>query len=386
MLDRRAFLAGVAITSAGLASRQLAQAAGTDTGGADSEIPAFIHELPKAELHIHLEGSLEPEMRFELARRNGIALPYPDVEALRRSYRFHDLQSFLAVYYQGRSVLVREQDFYDLCYAYLARAASQNVLYSEMFFDPQQHVQRGIPLSTVIRGFTAARQDAQRKSGIESQLIMCFMRELSAESAMQILDAALSLGSFLAGVGLDSDENGNPPDKFRAVFAKAKANGLRVTVHCDVNQPDTHEHIRQALQDVRADRIDHGGNILERPELMAIARQAGLAFTVCPLYSGWLTGPRGQRINIVRSMLDQGLKVTVNSDDPAYMGGHYISDSLRQAQIDSGLNRAELVTISRNAFEAAWITQTQRSRYLSRLDSFAHQWRTSNQSASRPHR
>jgi len=373
MLDRRAFLACTAMLPAAAAALLQSRPARAANDAPDADIGAFIAALPKAELHVHLEGTLEAEMKFALARRNGVTLPYADVAAMRRSYVFHDLPSFLAVYYEGKTVLVEEQDFYDLCYAYLTKAASQNVLYAEMFFDPQQHVERGIPLATVIGGLTRARNDARLKLGVESQLVMCFMRELSADSAMAVLDAALPFKQHLIGVGLDSDERDNPPDKFRAVFAKAKAAGLNVTVHCDIDQPDTYEHIRQAIEDVGVRRIDHGGNVLERPELIALARSRDICFTVCPRSSGWLK-QSGERINIVRGMLDNGLKVTISSDDPAYMGGAYIQESITLAQSESHLTRAELVAISRNAFAAAWIDEPQRARYLRQLDDFARRW------------
>jgi adenosine deaminase len=369
MLDRRRVLAAAVLpAAAGLLKARPAVAA-TD----DADMAAFIAALPKAELHVHLEGTLEAEMKFALARRNGVRLPYPDVAAMRRSYVFHDLPSFLAVYYEGKTVLVTEQDFYDLTLAYLTRAAAQNVLHAEMFFDPQQHVSRGIPLALVIGGISRARRDARVRFGIGSGLIMCFMRELSAADAGTVLDAALPLKQHLVGVGLDSDERGAPPAKFAAVFAKARAAGLKVTVHCDIDQVDTHDHIRQAIEDIGVDRVDHGGNVLQRPELIALARRHDVAFTVCPVYSGWLTHA-GPRTNVVRGMLDHGLKATINSDDPAYMGGAYIGESMVKAQADSRLTRAELVALSRNAFQAAWIGEAERARYLARLDAFAGRW------------
>ncbi len=377
MLNRRSLLACTLVlpaVSAALFRPRPARAWNGEAAG--PEMGAFIAALPKAELHVHLEGTLEAETKFALAKRNGVALPYADVEAMRKSYVFHDLPSFLAVYYEGKTVLIGEQDFYDLCYAYLSKAASQNVLYAEMFFDPQQHVDRGIPLATVIGGLTRAREDARRKLGIESQLIMSFMRDLGADSAMAVLDAALPFKRHLVGVGLDSDERDNPPNKFRAVLAKAKAEGLKVSVHCDIDQADTHEHIRQAIDDIGVDRIDHGGNVLERPELVALARSRDITFTVCPLYSGWLGRGSDKPINVLRGMLDNGLKATINSDDLAYMGSNYIQESIALAQPDSHLTRAELVSPSRNAFEAAWIGEPQRARYMERLDDFARRYLT----------
>ncbi|WP_454796684.1 adenosine deaminase [Novosphingobium lindaniclasticum] len=337
------------------------------------DMAAFIAAMPKAEYHVHLEGTLEAEMKFALAQRNGLKLPYADVAAMKRSYVYHDLPSFLAIYYDGMNVLLKEQDFYDLAYAYLAKAHSQNVLYAEMFFDPQQHIDRGIPVEAVIGGITRARADAQAKLGIESQLILCFMRDLTADNAMKALDAALPYRDSLVGVGLDSDEKDNPPGKFAAHFAKARAAGLHVTAHCDVNQKDTLDHIREALVDLAVDRIDHGGNILQSPELMAIARKRDVTFTVCPTFSGQIM-VAGKPVDVVRGMLDQGLKVTINSDDPAYMGSEYVNEVLVKAQARSNLTKAELVRIERNAFDTAWIAPERRARFQARLGDFAREW------------
>ena len=342
-------------------------------GAAPDRMARFIAAMPKAEYHVHLEGTLEAEMKFVLARRNGLALPYPDVAAMKASYKYHDLPSFLAIYYDGMKVLLREQDFYDLAYAYLAKAASQNILYTEMFFDPQEHLKRGIAMEAVIGGITRARADAERRFGIQSQLILCFVRDLSADSAMAALDAALPLKQHLVGVGLDSDEKNNPPNKFAAHFAKARAAGLKVTAHCDLNQEDVLEHLRQAIVDLKVDRIDHGGNILQSPELMALARQRNLFFTVCPSFSGRVRG-EGQPIDVVRGMLDQGLNLTINSDDPAYMGSEYLNAVLLSAQRRSGLTERELVRIERNAFNAAWISDDRRRHFQARLDGFARKW------------
>jgi len=345
----------------------------TPGGAAPDRMARFIAAMPKAEYHVHLEGTLEAEMKFVLARRNGLALPYPDVAAMKASYKYHDLPSFLAIYYDGMKVLLREQDFYDLAYAYLAKAASQNILYAEMFFDPQEHLKRGIAMEAVIGGISRARADAERRLGIQSQLILCFVRDLSADSAMAALDAALPLKQYLVGVGLDSDEKNNPPNKFAEHFAKARAAGLKVTAHCDLNQEDVLEHLRQAIVDLKVDRIDHGGNILQSPELIALARERNLFFTVCPSFSGRATG-EGPPIDVVRGMLDQGLNLTINSDDPAYMGSEYLNAVLVSAQRRSGLTERELVRIERNAFNAAWISDERRSHFHARLDDFARKW------------
>ncbi|MCJ2179302.1 adenosine deaminase [Novosphingobium album (ex Hu et al. 2023)] len=371
MLDRRMLIR--AAMAAPLAGALPAWARAATPPADEATMARFIAGLPKAEFHVHLEGTLEAEMKFALAQRNGLKLPYADVEAMKRSYIYHDLPSFLKIYYDGMQVLLTEQDFYDLAFGYLNKAASQNVLYAEMFFDPQEHLKRGVPIGAVIGGITRARGDAAKALGIQSQLILCFMRDLSAESAMEALDAALPFKDKLVGVGLDSDEKGNPPEKFAEHFAKARAAGLHVTMHCDVNQENTLEHIRTALLDLKAERIDHGGNIVQSPELVALAKSLGIPFTVCPTFSGKVM-ENGQPINALREMLDAGLKVSVNSDDPAYMGSEYITEVLIRAQKDSALTPAELVRIERNAFGTAWIPAQQRDGYLAKLDAYAQTW------------
>ncbi len=340
------------------------------TAPQDDDMARFITAMPKSEFHVHLEGTLEAEMKFALAQRNGLTLPYADVAAMKKSYIYNDLPSFLRIYYEGMTVLLKEQDFYDLTYAYLSKAASEHVLYTEMFFDPQSHTSRGIAIDVVIHGIARAQADAQRQLGIESQLILCFMRDLSAESAMETLEAALPLKHYLVGVGLDSDEQGNPPEKFVAVFAKARAAGLKLTMHCDVNQTDTLANIRTVIEDIGVDRIDHGGNILQSPALMVEAKRRNLSFTVCPTFSG--VAKSGDRsIDVVRGMLDNGLNVTISSDDPAYMGSEYLTQVLIRAQAQNRLTKAELLRIERNGFEAAWITPARRDRFLAKLDAFA---------------
>ncbi len=234
----------------------------------DGELTDFIAGMPKAELHLHLEGTLEPELKFELAARNGIDLPYRSVEEMRAAYGFDDLPSFLAVYYEGMSVLRSEQDFYDLATAYFRKAASQNVVYAECFFDPQAHTTRGIPFGTAIEGFHRAQEDAAAELGLKSRLIMCFLRDLTADSALATLEESLPYREWIVGVGLDSDEKGNPPVKFRDVFARARDEGYRLTMHCDVDQEDSVGHIWQCLDEIGVERIDHGVNSLEDPALV----------------------------------------------------------------------------------------------------------------------
>ncbi|MDP3551684.1 MAG: adenosine deaminase [Novosphingobium sp.] len=366
-MDRRDFIRGLAATTAIFA---LPGRGGAVAPVSDPALAAFIRGMPKSEYHVHLEGTLEAEMKFALAKRNGMNLPFADVAAMKASYIYHDLPSFLAIYYDGMKVLQKEPDFYDLAYAYLAKAASQNVIYAEMFFDPQEHLKRGVAMADMIGGITRARGDAEAKLGIRSQLILCFVRDHSAQSAMAALDAALPFKADLVGVGLDSDEAGNPPEKFREHFAKARANGLKVTAHCDVDQTDTLRNIRTVLTDLKVDRIDHGGNIVQSPELVAIAKARGIYFTVCPTFSGTLRRTEKVPVDVVRAMMDAGLKVTISSDDPAYMGSEYVDDVLIRAVERSQLTRAELIAIARNGFEAAWLPETDQSAMLARLDAY----------------
>jgi len=327
----------------------------------------FIERLPKCELHVHVEGTLEPEMKLALARRNGVALAHDDVEALRAAYDFHDLPSFLAIYYEGMGVLLKEPDFYDLTYAYLAKARSQNVRYAEMFFDPQAHTARGVGFDIVIRGIRRAQMDAEVRLGIRSQLIMCFLRDWSAEFAMATLLESLPYKEWIVGVGLDSDEKNHPPRKFANVFQRAREEGYLLTMHCDVDQQDSVAHIRQCVDEIGVDRIDHGVNALEDAGLCAEIKRRGLAFTVCPVSNGFVTD--GTKSSEIKRMLDQGLRVTVNSDDPAYFGG-YMTENLLAVQREVGLSKGELVQLARNAFEASWLPRSRKDAYLSELDAF----------------
>ncbi len=329
---------------------------------------AFIAGLPKAELHLHIEGTLEPELKFRLAARNGVALPAGSVEEMKAAYDFDDLPSFLAVYYEGMSVLLTEDDFFDLTYAYLEKARSQNVLYAEIFFDPQAHTSRGVGYGTVIRGIRRAQESGARELGIETQLIMCFLRDMSAESANEALEQSLEYRDWIVGVGLDSDEKGNPPVKFAEVFARARAHGYRLTMHCDVDQDDSVAHIRQCLDEIDVERIDHGVNSLEDETLVAEIRARDLALTVCPISNSYVTD--GTKAAAIKEMLDRGLRVTINSDDPAYFPG-YMTENLTVAWREAGLSERELVQLSRNAFEAAWIDDDRKKAFLDALDTYA---------------
>jgi len=329
---------------------------------------AFIHDLPKCELHVHIEGTLEPELKFKLAERNRIVLPFGTAEELRASYLFHDLPSFLSLYYGGMAVLLKEPDFYDLAFAYLKKARSQNVLYAEIFFDPQAHTGRGVSFDTVIRGLRRAQMDAEQQLGIRSQLIMCFLRDWSAEFAMATLLESLPYKEWIIGVGLDSDEKNNPPSKFLAVFARAREEGYLLTMHCDVNQEDSVAHIWECIDLIGVSRIDHGVNALEDSALCDLLAERKLGLTVCPISNAFVTD--SSQSNAVGRMLDRGLRVTVNSDDPAYFGG-YIEENFTLVQSQLDLSESRLVALSRNAFEAAWLPRAIKDGYLSQLDRAA---------------
>lgn len=328
----------------------------------------FIEKLPKAELHVHLEGTLEPELSFELARKNGIELPFATPEDLIAAYDFHDLPSFLTIYYAGMSVLIEEEDFYRLTWDYLAKAASQNIIYAELFFDPQGHTVRGVSFDTVIRGIRRAQEDANEKLGIESKLIMCFLRDMSAESAMEHLDMAKPYLDWLVGVGLDSDEKNNPPVKFAQVFAKAREWGLKLTMHCDVNQDNTLTHIGQVLDEIEVDRIDHGINSLESDALCAKIKAKGLGLTVCPVSNRFVV--QSLTSKEIREMLERGMCVTINSDDPAYFRA-YLNENFFELQEEGDFSADEIVSLVENGFTASWLKDDEKSAYIGRVHAAA---------------
>lgn len=328
---------------------------------------AFIEGMPKAELHVHIEGTLEPELSFALAEKNGIELPFDSPEALIAAYDFHDLPSFLTIYYAGMSVLIDESDFYELTWDYLEKAASQNVVYTEIFFDPQGHTSRGVAFETVIRGIRKAQVDAEQKLGIRSQLIMCFLRDMSAESAMEHLQMAKPYLGWLVGVGLDSDEYNNPPVKFKDVFALAKQWGLKLTMHCDVNQKNTLDHIRQVIEVIGVDRIDHGVNSLESDELCELIVEKQLGLTVCPVSNRFVV--QSLTANEIRTMLDKGMLATINSDDPAYFRA-YMNENLIELQQEGEFSQRELKTLMANAFKVTWLPEEDKAAYLAKLDAY----------------
>ncbi|MER6575588.1 adenosine deaminase [Nonomuraea sp. NPDC001023] len=327
----------------------------------------FIAGLPKCELHLHIEGTLEPELKFDLARRNGIALPYTSVEEMRAAYSFDDLPSFLTVYYEGMQVLRTEPDFYDLAMAYLRKAAEQNVRYAEIFFDPQAHTSRGVPFDVVIRGLRRALIDADRQLGVRAQLIMCFLRDFQAEYAMATLLESLPYKEWIVGIGLDSDEKGNPPAKFAAVYERARQEGYLLTMHCDVDQDNSIEHIRQAIEEIGVDRIDHGVNILEDQRLVDLVLARGIGLTCCPISNGYVTD--SMKAEGIRKLMELGVRVTINSDDPAYFNG-YVGENLAALQEELQLTREELARLERNAFEITWLPRHLKDAYLAEVDAY----------------
>ena len=329
-------------------------------------LPALLRAMPKAELHLHVEGSLEPELIFALAQRNGVALPYPDVEALRAAYAFTDLQSFLDIYYAGASVLLHEPDFFDMAWAYLVRAASENVLHAEIFFDPQTHTSRGVPMATVIGGLDRACRRARDELGIGARLILCFLRHLSEDEAMATLDAALPHRQCFVGVGLDSSERGHPPEKFARVFAKAREAGLRLVAHAGEEGPA--EYVRAALDVLRVERIDHGVRSLEDPELVRRLAREGMPLTVCPLSNVKLRVFGTMAEHNLPALLAAGLKVTINSDDPAYFGGYVNQNYTETFAALPQLGAREAYRLARNGFEASFASDREKSAWIDRLD------------------
>ena len=329
---------------------------------------AFIAALPKAELHLHIEGSLEPELMFELARRNGIAIPFATVEDVRAAYAFSNLQDFLDIYYQGMGVLQTEQDFYDLTAAYLARAHADGVRHSEIFFDPQGHTARGIPFATVIGGITRALDDAQTRYDMSSRLVMCFLRHLSEEEAEATLDEARPWLDRIDGVGLDSSEVGHPPAKFQRVFARARDLGLRLVAHAGEEGPP--EYVHEALDLLGVDRIDHGNRSLEDEALVARLADDAMCLTVCPLSNLKLCVVDDMTAHPLKTMLDAGLLATVNSDDPSYFGG-YVNANYTAVADALDLSRDELVTLARNSFLGAFLDDDAKARHLAAIDAYA---------------
>lgn len=327
----------------------------------------FVERLPKAELHLHIEGTLEPAMLMKLAERNRVILPYESATEVAAAYRFRSLQDFLDIYYLGMRVLITEQDFYDLTMAYLARAHRQNIRHAEIFFDPQAHMRRGIRFCTVIDGIHRALRDGGASFGISTRLIMCFLRDLSPEAAMATLDQALVYGDRIAAVGLDSAERGNPPNLFMQVFARARAAGLRAVAHAGEEGPAG--YVRQALDILRVERVDHGNRALEDDSLVRRLARSRTPLTVCPLSNLKLGVIDDLKAHPLREMLARGLLITINSDDPAYFGGD-LNENYRSVQAALGLSRAELHRLAGNSFKASFLSGLAIRAHLADLDRY----------------
>ena len=326
----------------------------------------LIRALPKAELHVHIEGTFEPELMFQIAQRNQIDLPYKSVEEIKQAYNFHNLQSFLDIYYAGAKVLIKEQDFYDLAWAYFEKCAEDNVIHTEIFFDPQTHTDRGVAFETVIRGLKRACDDAQTKLNISSHLIMCFLRHLSEEAAFETLEQALPYKDLIIGVGLDSSEVGHPPSKFERVFAKAKAEGFLLVAHAGEEGPA--EYVWEALDLLNVNRIDHGVRSEEDPELMQRLIKEKMPLTVCPLSNLKLCVVDDMAEHNIRRLLEKGVRVTVNSDDPSYFGG-YMNDNFIAITEALNLTNEELKQLAINSFEASFISDEMKKAYIAQVDS-----------------
>ena len=329
-----------------------------------SALPALLRRMPKAELHIHIEGSLEPELIFKLAQRNGVALPYANVEALRAAYAFTDLQSFLDIYYAGASVLRTEQDFHDMAWAYLRRAAADQVVRAEIFFDPQTHTARGVPMETVVRGLRRACEAARTELGVSAALILCFLRHLPEEDAFATLEQAMPFLGDIIGVGLDSSEVGHPPEKFARVFARCRALGLHLVAHAGEEGPPA--YIRSALDVLGVERIDHGVQAVHDADLMARLARDRIPLTVCPLSNQKLCVFPDLRQHTLRQLLDAGLCATVNSDDPAYFGG-YINDNFVQIAQALHLSTRHAWQLAHHSLEASFADDADRQRWVHRL-------------------
>jgi adenosine deaminase len=331
------------------------------------DLDSFVTGLPKAELHLHIEGSLEPEQMFELARRNRIAIPFKSVEELRGAYSFSRLQDFLDIYYQGADVLRTEEDFRDLALAYFDRAAADNVRHAEIFFDPQTHTDRGIPFGVVADGLLAGMEEAERRHGLTSKLILCFLRHLDEEAALATLEAADPWLGRIAGVGLDSSEVGHPPAKFARVFARAGEMGLLRVAHAGEEGPPTYVH--EALDMLHVDRLDHGNRALEDPDLVTRLARSAMTLTVCPLSNLKLCVVDDIAAHPIEAMLRLGIRATINSDDPAYFGG-YVNDNYR-ALIPAGrLDARDFATLARNSFLGSFLDDGAITRHLAELDAY----------------
>jgi len=330
-------------------------------------LPALLQRMPKAELHIHIEGSLEPEMIFRLAQRNGVKLAYPSVDALRKAYAFTDLQSFLDIYYAGASVLLKEQDFFDMAFAYFERAAADNVVHAEVFFDPQTHTDRGVPFETVIVGLEHATRRAKAEFGLSASLILCFLRHLSEEAAFATLEQALPYRHHFIGVGLDSSERGHPPEKFARVFARCRELGLHLVAHAGEEGPPA--YIESALDVLKVQRIDHGVRCLESPALVQRLARERVPLTVCPLSNVLLRVFDTMAQHNLPALLDAGLCATVNSDDPAYFGGTINANFVETFAALPTLGARQAYQLASNSFEASFVDAAHKLKWRGQLDA-----------------
>ncbi|MGZ5180232.1 MAG: adenosine deaminase [Ramlibacter sp.] len=329
-------------------------------------LPELLQRMPKAELHIHIEGSLEPELIFEMAQRNGVTLPYASVDDLRRAYAFTNLQSFLDIYYAGASVLITERDFHDMAWAYLRKARADNVVHAEIFFDPQTHTARGVAMETVINGLHRACTRAQAELGVTASLILCFLRHLSEAEAFETLEQALPLRDKFIGVGLDSSEVGHPPEKFARVFARCRELGLHLVAHAGEEGPLA--YVWTALDLLKVERVDHGVQSSKDPQLMRRLAQDRIPLTVCPLSNLKLCVFPNLGQHNIRHLLEAGLVATVNSDDPAYFGG-YMNENFTQTFAATGLSAQQAWQLANNSFEASFIAPDDKRRLRDRLDA-----------------
>ncbi len=332
-----------------------------------SNLNTFIKKMPKAELHIHIEGSFEPELMFAIAKRNNINLKHNGVKELKSAYRFQSLQEFLDIYYAGADVLIHKQDFYDITMAYLRKAHQENILHAELFFDPQTHTSRGIDFKTVIDGILEAMKDAKEELGISSLLILSFLRHLSEESAFDTLEQALAWKGQITAIGLDSTELGNPPQKFEKVFQKAKELGFKTVAHAGEEGPAS--YIWDSLKLLHIDRLDHGNRSLEDENLVQELVKRDMALTICPLSNLKLQVVKQMELHPIKRMLDLGLKVTVNSDDPAYFGG-YLNANFKAITESLDLNKQDLYQLARNSFEASFVSEQQKKEMIQQLDKY----------------
>lgn len=331
------------------------------------ELNEFISKIPKAELHLHIEGSFEPEQMFEIAKRNEISIPFETVEDVKKAYDFNNLQEFLDIYYAGANALQNEQDFYDLTFAYLEKLHEQNVMHTEIFFDPQTHTERGIAFETVFSGIKKGLEDGEEQFGITSEIILCFLRHLSEEKAFETLEQALPYKDFIIGVGLDSSEVGHPPSKFERVFKKAMEEGFLTVAHAGEEGPS--DYIWEAINLLDVKRIDHGNRCLEDEKLMNYIAEHEIPLTLCPLSNLKLKVVTDLKDHPVKSIMNKGIKATINSDDPAYFGGQ-VNENYIQLAAAVGLTKEEITTLARNSFESSFISDELKEKYTNLVDEF----------------